>query len=213
MTDEERYMMLAPNELVWPITWRYTVRAGWGLTQQELTVECPQLAGKPGASKDLGLLIWGSSLALASTTDVSMLEWSTICWRGDAIEIPDVALGAHGAQGPPGTDRANSGQLVLHTGHLDTWARRRLPLPSLPVGWVNGRRLSFQGWNALLTLAEGMIIGLQLAQFGGPYQQLIAYDGLFEPSLGNFRGVAFRRVMKVRVCQDTDRAPEPPGGL
>jgi hypothetical protein len=209
VTPEEYFRMDGLLAYEWPVTWRYHVSAPFGRTQQLLTVDVPAFAGSIEHSQQLGLELWSRGLAGASTVGLELLEWDTVCWRLAPAALPLQAFGARGHNSGPSTGRDRAAFLTLETGLLDSFGFRRLCLPAIPESWALGNQLSFAGWDGLLTIAEGLNIGLQQPIAGGPYQWLIPYPELLPASPSNPSGVAFRKVTKVRVCSFLDRAPDP----
>lgn len=209
MTPEAKLEMLSLGELAWPVSWLFRIYTPWGQTTQQLHADVPQLVGEPEFSRKLGLRLWSASLAVASTSSCSLLTWETVCWKESPVPFAMVAQGATGLQPGPGTGRQHSAQLVLHTGHLDSYARRKIPLPSIPRAWTVDGAIAPAGWSPLLTVVEGLNIGLGSALATRPYRWLLAYPEAIPAHVGNGNGVAFREVKGVRLCQYLDRAPEP----
>lgn len=205
--------LLPASSFVWPVTWRYEVQAPWGWTQQELTADVPMLFGEPGRSALLGRLLWQTAIAPAISRDVHLRAVWTATWKEISVPIPIQVDGHRGVQFGKSTPRDHAGQLVLMSGHNDSWGRRRLFLPSIPNAWVDGGLLAPAGWQALLTHARAMYMGLRPLAPGAVMRWLIAYleDDHIAPA--NPYGVHFREVTSVRVCWHTDKAPERTSGL
>jgi len=98
--------------------------------------------------------------------------------------------------------------MVLQSGHADDYAGRRFFVPGTPVGWSADGLLTQRGWDSMLTLAYGWMMGASGYSCGGEIQLLHAYPWILTPEAGNLGGVAFRLIHYLRVCQYVDKAPE-----
>ena len=210
-TDAHALGMINLHELAWPVTFTYFIRAPWGETQQTLTVNAPQLEANTEATRRLGPLLWSVLTAPAVVGDVSMyLCWTTI-WKAYAVLPPAGGLELRGNLFGPASRRVDTPQIVMLTKHPDNAGRRRLFMPGAPRDWSSGGMLTTQGWEQLLAHAAGCMLGLAEPGLVSGLEWLIAYPNVLEASLANLPGVAFRRVTHLRVCQHTDKAPEPSG--
>lgn len=193
----------------WPVTYRWLYAAPWGLTQSELTVNVPALRDNVAASGKLGYALWERSVAAATTGSTVLQAVDFIPWRFAPAPLfglePPVAGLLAGIAAP----RAESGCLVMHTGHLDRLATRRLPLPGIPYRWIADRLVTVGGRQALEAVGQLMIMGMGGTLTGSPMTWLVAYPGLLEPTISNPSGVAFRTVEYLRVQWHTMKAPEP----
>lgn len=208
VNDPATLGMVALADVAWPISWRFDLRAPWGFTQQFLTVDCPELWDDVDSSVRLGRSLWRRALATASVRDLELLSYDTVTWGVGTPPQPTIVTDSHGLQLGVGTGRADSVQLVLHTGHMDRWARRRVPLPAVPSSWVRDGSLTSGGWGITRTLAQALMLGGMGAFVGSPFQLMHAYTGVVPAATDNPQGVAFRRVTHVRVVQFTDKAPD-----
>lgn len=205
--------MKSITDFVWPVTYRFDVRTPWGRTQQELTVDIPLLRDRVPTTRTLGLALWQVLIAPAISSDVELEQVWCATWRKNEVPIPQVAAFQFGFQPRGGTERDHAGQLVLMTGHADKAGVRRLFLPCIPRTWVNRGQLTPSGFEALITQARAMFMGLSNIQPSTMSRWLIAYTDMVEKTDANPYGVAFREVTHVRVCSHTDKAPEQPSGL
>lgn len=205
--DAEQLRVVQLDALAWPITWRWHMRAPWGDTRQEFTVDCPSLAGSIGPSMNLGLGVWSRAIAPAISHDVELVGWDTVCWKIAPAGLPMGAIGARGLQPGRGTERSQAGCVIMHTGDDDRLARRRLMYPCIPRGWVVDGLMTGTGMEALQTIARGVYIGLASHWTGGPYRWLLAYPELLPATAANGNGVAFRTVEWLRCCLHVEPAP------
>lgn len=194
-------------EFVWPITWRWHMRGPFGDTRQELTLDVPALYSSLEPSMKLGAGVWARAIAPAITHDVELIGWDTVMWRLAPAGLPMTTFGMYGGAPGPTAARDDSGCVILHTGHDDSLARRRMFYPGIPAGWVHDGLLTGSGMQNLQTVTRGAYIGMSGQWNGGPYRWLIAYPGLLTPTIDNGDGVAFRTVEYLRVCQHTEKAP------
>lgn len=201
------------TDYVWPVTYRFDMRAPWGRTQQELTVDIPLLRDRIATSRTLGLALWQTLIAPAISSDVELEQVWCATWRSSEVFLPQMAVFQFGLQPGRGTERDHAGQLVLMSGHADNAGMRRLFLPCVPRSWVSEGLLTSTGFEALIQHARAMYMGLSFLQPSVMSRWLIAYIDAVEKTGGNPYGVAFREVTHVRVCQHTDKAPTQPSGL
>lgn len=197
--------------LEWPVTFRWLIRAPWGRTQQELTVDVPALKDDVGASGRLGYELWKRAVAAATTNQVLLEAVDYIPWRFSPVPLfglePPVAGLLQGIPAP----RADTACIVMHTGHLDRLSTRRMAVPGVPYRWINERLVTVGGRQALEALGQLMVMGMCGTLTGAPMVWMLAYPGLLEPTIENPSGVAFRRMEYLRICWHTTKAPEPSG--
>lgn len=200
--------MLSLYNLTWAVTTTYHMSAPWGLTQVSLTVDAPELYGKVPESVQLGLELWNRSIATAMCRSVYLEFQDTICWHQIPIGMPIPRLQVRGQLFGASTGRDDSACIVMHTGHADSYARRRMILPGIPKSWVVDGLLTENGMGKLEDLGHMMMMGMAAHITGGPMAWLIAYPDALDPEPGNFTGVGFRSVEYLRICHHTERAPD-----
>lgn len=210
-TDPAVLSMIGLEAFAWPVTYTYFIRAPWGETQQRITVNVPELEGHTEATNRLGPLIWSVTTAPAVVGDISMYLSFATTWRSYGLPVPFGGIEGRGNLIGTASARDRTPQMVMLTGHDDDAGRRRLFMPGAPNTWSSGGLLTPAGWEALMPHAAGCMLGLAEPQLLSGLEWLIAYPNVLEASLGNLPGVAFRRVKHLRVCQHTDKAPEPSG--
>lgn len=199
------------GDFAWPITWRWHMRAPWGDTRQEFTVDAPELYGGLQESIDLGLVLWQLVIAPAISGEVKLIVHDTVCWRLAPAAVPmSHAFERGGALGTPAA-RANSPVVMMHTGHLDAMALRRLYFPGAPSTWVAGGLMTPTGLGRLEGHMQGVYIGLARELTGAPMRWLIRYPDLLPATAENPSGVSFRLVEYLRIVHHVDRAPDPSG--
>lgn len=200
---------IALDDVAWPVTWRWHTRGPWGDTTQEVTVNVPGLEGDIAGSMRLGGLLWERSVAAATTSEMQLREWDTVCWRFADAGLPSLDPPKIGRLAGTPAARKDTPVIVLHTDHLDTLAMRRFFVPGVPDRWIEDELVTRGAFHALEALGHVMTMGLQGHLTGGPMIWMIAYPQLIEPSIANHGGVAFRRVEYLRICHHTRPAPLP----
>lgn len=209
MTAAETYFRVRPlSHFQWPLSFRYHVWAPSGQTQQVLTVDAPELYDQDGPSLALGAELWKRGVALATSSQVSLLWYEMVAWRRSTIPVPQLAAQAFGRLNHPPAPNTDAAQLVLHTGHDDDMGRRRFPIAGFPADWIQGRRLTHGGMAALELVGRMLMLGMASQLPNAPMVWLHAYPNLLPPGAENPTGVAFRTVEYVRACCLTDRAPD-----
>lgn len=209
MDAAEFFQVETPEQYVWPVTYRFHFRAPWGDTQQELSVDAPELEGQLQQSFNLGAELWSRAIAPAISRDVSCIAWDTVCWKHIAAGFPAALPQMLGGVLEAPLPRDNTPVAVLHTGHADDLSRRRFFFPGAPASWVASRMLTLEGWDRLEDWGVAMGAGLSRSRTNAPMQLLLAYPQLLPPSIENPSGVAFRPVRHIRGMLLTARAPDP----
>lgn len=203
--------MQGPNDYAWPVSYRFHIDGPWGRSQYDLTVDVPALAGLPVETGKFGRLLWLSTVAHATSILVNCWKYEAWAWKSAAGFCPPDSPPGVGFRLGAAAGRLDAGCVMMHTGHLDHYALRRLAIGGIPAAWVNEGLLTRAGMGALESLAQTWLIGLRGVDTGGPAQWLLAYPHVVQPGLGNFFGVGLRRVDFLRVTHHTTRAPEPAG--
>lgn len=199
--------MIAIDELTWPISYRFVTVGSQGWTQQDLHVDAPGLNNDHDHSLALGRLLWQGVVATATTANVQLAYAFMVAWHISPLAEPFAPIGARGLRLGRAAPRAHSPVLLLHSGHNDDDAARRVFLYGAPAEWQDGELLTDAGWDNLMPWAYGLAMGV-LANFcGGEVQLLHAYPRRVDVVPENLGGVAFRRVSSLRVCQYVDKAP------
>jgi len=205
--------MLSPDDLVWPITYRFVAAGGSGFTSWEMTVEAADLNGLHDESVALGPALFKSTIATAICASISLVYFDYLIHKLS----PAASIGGggfnHGLQIGTPAPRDKSAAITFNTGHMDTNGRRRHFLYGMPFNWQNGSLLTDRGWDGAMNYAFLLAMGLQNHTFDGQLQHLIAYWHAIPPVVGNFYGVGFRRVTSYNVYQYVDKAPDLSDGL
>lgn len=200
------------EDFEWPVTYRYHMRAPWGDTQSELTVDVPALKDDIESSTKLGGELWRRAIAAAITRETELVVTDAVIWRFIPSPLPLAEVFSKGLLGGTPATRNRSACLVLHSGHIDRRARQRFALPGIPAEWVTGGLLNRTARGGLERLARAMLMGMCGHLTGGPMVWLLPYPRLLDVSATNPSGVAFRRVEYVRCCWHTRPAPDVTGG-
>jgi len=201
------------SAFAWPITCRWTMLLPWGLTSQTLTVNVPSLAGDIEASRIFGRYLWSLTMAPAISRLVELLTAEVVCWSATPLSSLDLGNGAVGQKFSGVSRRDDTPQVVLLTGSLDAFGRRRLFLPGAPPDWSEGGLLTKDGWEGTLSHARALWMGLQPIAPNVVSEWLVAYPRAVLPSPENPSGLGLRRIRGVRVCHHTDRAPDLSGAM
>lgn len=196
-------------ELTHPVTWRYHVRAPWGLTQYELSADVPGAAGDLDLSMKVGLEVWRAGVAPATSMETELLMHDTVAWRMFPVAMPMGHLGVIGQSPHAAAPRERTPVLVMHSGHPDSFARRRLFLAGAPANWVGPASITLAGVEGLQTAARGLLGGLAGQVYPGPLYWLLAHPRAIEPVGGGPAQVGFRYVYHLRICDLVERAPQP----
>jgi hypothetical protein len=201
------------SDFAWPISWRWHIQAPWGVYVHSLTVNAPELVDNLDASRKLGGLLYGGTVATATVGSTVPFLQEMVCWR--ASELPTVSYlnVQRGYLYGPAAARDQTGVIVMHTGHGDGRARRRWYLGGMPKDWSAGGLLTLEGAENLQTLGRQMINGLVAGSGQLPAEMLIAYPYSVPVSGLIGRMVSFRRISHFRVCQYTGKVPALSGNL
>lgn len=211
MNAAERWKVTPLEDYAWPVTYRYRMRAPWGDTQTEMSLDVPALQGDLNSSLKLGGELWRRAIAPAITRHVELLGTDVVMWRYQPSALPMSESFSKGLLVGTPAPRADSACLVLLTGHFDKMGFRRLFLPGIREAWVAGGLLTRTARGALQDLSYSLVMGLCTGIVGAPYTWLIAYRDLLPATSSNPSGVSFRPVQGLRVCHHTEKAPEPSG--
>jgi hypothetical protein len=206
--------MLEPSELNDPVTFRYEMRTGWGLFTFSLSFDIRIDLDDGAYYGTIGAAIWNAAIATAICRTVNLdLVW-LYRWRGTGAPFPYVPAGINrGHRGGTPANKARSAHVIMHTGHSDDLAARRLVLPQTPLSWQTDGMLNDGGWDALMEFAFGFKMGTAAFDIGGDLQHLIAYPGIVPVSIDNLSGTLLRPVTHLKVLQYTDKAPDWDGGV
>jgi len=172
-----------------------------------MSVDAPTLNGKPDESVALGRWLFDFSIATAICSSIDLVYYDYFLHKVHAVPSIAGGLGARGHLSGTPAPRARSGVVGWNTDHADRDGRKRHYLYGMPRTWADENGLTSAGWDGVMGYAHLLAMGLQ-GHFGhGQMQLLIPYWNVIELDLGNFFGVAFRRVASFNVFQHTDKAP------
>jgi hypothetical protein len=196
------------SALAWPISYRWHIQTPFGAYNTELCVDAGELVDDVEASAMLGRLLFSSAIAVAITRHCRPTIQEMICWKvGDAPSAIPLTL-EQGFHFATAAARNETGVMVLHTGHADGRARRRIFFGGMPASWADDGLLSRPGAERLQEVGRGWICGLVAGSGSLPARLLIAYPRSVPLSGGIGEEVGFRTVETVRVCQFTERCPD-----
>lgn len=206
--------MIDPADLFDPVSYRYEMLTPWGRFALDLSVDIKILLTESSYVAAIGRQLWYSTIATAISAAVQLdLMWY-VRWHAGPLAFPSSSLiPLRGRQSGTPAGRDHCPHIIMHTGHSDNLAARRLVLPSTPAAWQTDTMLNSRGWDSLLTWAQGISMGLAGDTLGGDLQHLIAYPRIIDPSPSNLAGVLFRRVTHLKVLQFTDKAAAFQGGI
>lgn len=207
--DAEQLQVQELHDFEWPITFRWHMQTPFGRTQQDFTVDAPGLRDDIEGSMALGHVLWQRSIAPAMVTDVELTHHDTVMWRFVAAGLPQLNTANRGMLAGTAAPRDDSACIVMHTGHMDHRAVRRLIIPGIPSAWASDGLIGVGARHALESLGQGLIMGLARHLTGSPMLWLLAYPQLLEPQSDNPSGVGFRKVEYLRIAWHTDKAPLP----
>lgn len=179
------------------------------MTQQELTVDVPELTDNLEATVALGRLLWQRGVAPATTRQSVLWYWETVVWKGLPVPVAQPDGFSTGLLEGTAAAREDSPVVVMHTGHADGRGRRRFFLAGAPASWVPDGLMTMNALNAAEAWGRLMMVGLSRHITGSPLLWLLRYPQLLPVTVDNPSGVAFRRVEYLRCCWHTERAPDP----
>jgi hypothetical protein len=198
-----------------PVSFHYEMRTPFGYMAQDLSVDIKILLSEDSYVPAIGEQLWRAVIATAINHEVHLdLMWY-VRWLRGPLALPWPPLGStNGRQFGAWTPKDETPIVLMHTGHADDYAARRLFAPAAPRTWVEDTILSKRGWDSMMMWAHGIKMGLAADEIGGDLQHIIAYPGIVPASIENPAGVLFRRVTHLKVVQYTDKAPDGlPSGL
>lgn len=200
--------MLGLDELTWPVSYRFVEIGSHGWTQTELSLNIPVLNGNHDKTIAAGPTLWQAIVAPATTSSTQLIYFECLIHHEAPLPVLSGASLAFGLQ--PGTPAArdHSGVLLLHSGHPDELAVRRIFAYGMPAAWTDGETLNDAGWDHLMAWAHGVYMGAAADFIGGTMQLLHMYPRVLPVVPENLNGVAFRRVSDLRVCNYVDKAPD-----
>lgn len=187
---------------------QYAMTTPWGWTQQVLSFDIPGLEAAPDKTAAVLWNYWQGLAATAATRNASLIYITYVQWKSSPAPNIYAGLQLSGLHFGPAAARDRSGVLLLHSGHDDKNACRRFFVPSMPVSWQDGELLTDAGWDGLMALAHGWAMGVLSNYCGGEAQLLHAYPRILPIVPENLGGVAFRRVVSLRVLQYVGKAPD-----
>lgn len=208
MSDLQQLGLLALSSFQWPITYRYTYATPWGLTRQEITLDVPPLNGYLQESADFGVVWWRSSIATAISEQVALISCQAQIWFGATFPWPAFAGLVSGRYPGAAAGRNECACIMMHSGHRDDLAMRRLLLPGTPRAWVEDRMINPTGLRQLETMSAFLV----MSSFGfvedlpGPIGWAVRHTNVRRGPLHVDQG--FRKVKYLRVNQYTSRAPD-----
>lgn len=191
-----------------PVTCRFNLSTSWGPSSQELTLDIPALDGKLPETALFFERVWAGCIANAIGRRVTLDFVEIVLWKSFPLGQVFAPIFPSGKRSGPYTSRNESGVLIMHTGHADRYARRKMFFPNMPSSFMHERVLTHTGMTALYDVAAIMYMGLNEPELFSPATWLLPYKGVVAVSPANISGVAFRRVHSVRCCSYCDDAPD-----
>ena len=209
MLDALSQGMIPLGILNQPLTFKYTVDTPFGFTNHELTLDVPDLSLDLAVLSRFASSIWASVFGSALCNTVGSSICTIVNWKTSGSILLTVPLiGAQGRQSGPSGNAKQSGVLVLHTGHGDSYARRRIYFPGMPRRWQFDGLLNGTGQTQLYRTVATWYMAFKGSALPNPYRWLIAYPRVVEAGTGNFFGVAFRQPEYFRICNHCGKPPE-----
>lgn len=208
ITDQSMQPM---EDFWWPVSFRFNMSAPWGRTQQELTLDLGDLRDRADLTLAVAPVIWKATIAAAISSEVQLLWTDVMMWRGSLF--PQLAIGSapSGSKASGAGTRDNVPQFLMMTPDPHPRYSRRLFLPGAPGAWHDDGLLTRSGFEQMMELGRGLIMGFKPFFPDPAANWLIAYRGVLPDTLENPLGVAFKQVTHLRICQHTDRAPDNAG--
>lgn len=212
MLDEISLRMIPLGILNQPMTFRFLLDSPHGFTYQDLTLDIPDLQTDLETLSRFASSIYNLTYGSASCTSLQASIATVVFWKATAALIKTVPLVAAGGQvhATHGA-REDSGVVVLHTGHADNFARRRLYIPAMARNWVHEGVLNGTGQTQLYNAVATWYMAFKGSALPNPYRWLIAYPRVVQSDETNFFGVAFRQPEFFRICSHTGKPQEGSG--
>lgn len=208
MPSLESLKMIAPGDLVYPVSYLFQIRTPWGFTQQEVSVDMPDYSSEKDIVNGVGDLLWQTLIATAICRSCSIDLIMAVRWKQVPLAVPFVPSFSSGRLFQTVSPREESACIQMHTGHTDSYATRRFFLAGIPNNWHSDGLLNDRGWDNVLAHMQGVWMGMSSFFTGSEMQWLIAYPRVVDATISNISGVGFRRVVALRVCHHTEKAPE-----
>jgi len=195
-----------------PLTFRFVVDVPWGFTHMDLTLDIPDLPFEFEVLNRFCPSLWqgayGSKLSSSAKTSLAtVINWKGV--GGLSMTVPFVTQSGF-LNTTPAKER-ETGVAVLHTGHADNYARRRMYFPAMPRAWQTGELLNATGEQKIYDAVAVQYMSFKGSELYNPYKWLIAYPNVVPGETGNLFGVAFRQPLGVRVCTHCGKPPEGAG--
>ena len=192
-----------------PYTFRFTLDTDFGFTTQELTLDIPDLPFELAPLTRFARSLWPATVGSAAGRSVFCDLCTVVNWKADTGLMLTLPVG--GVRGGsflhPAT-RDNSAVFVLHTGHSDNYARRRIYVPGSPAVWFRDGIMTQEGRTGAYNVATTWYMAFKASALANPYRWLIAYPRVLESSDTNFFGVAFREPQFIRFPSHCAKPPE-----
>jgi hypothetical protein len=208
MPSASDLQMIDLDDTVNPVTCRFNLATSWGISSQELTFEIPELTDKIPETFAWFNGLWAGYIARTMNHNCMLSFLEIVRWKSFAFPLVGASGAPAGRRPGPGTARNASGVVMMHTGHQDRYARRKLFLPNLPVAWQNNRVLNGVGISAIYDMCAEIWMGAHEPELETPTMWLLPYPRVLAASPSNVAGVAFRRVHSLRICTYCDNAPD-----
>lgn len=196
------------DEVVWPLTYVYTIAVPWGYAKMEITVDAPALVDNLESTAATGLPIFNRAIAPAISFLCTHLTCDIWVWkRGFAVD--------GGSLHPPGQNgifplgKSHGIVALMMSGHTDKRGKRRLYFPACPRSYIDSRgQLTDFGAGEMLTVLRGWYAGFSAGIENSSFRWLNVFpDAITEPLTG-FKRPGFRDVTHVRLCQYTVPVPD-----
>lgn len=206
MPDVRGYYELL--ELQWPVTFNWTMSVPWGFARMALTVEAPTLVNDPMATAHAVNQLWTAAIAPAISFLTTLVDGGAYLWKLGWSTSRDgtFPVGMNGIF-PAGPSHGVA--VVMHSGHTDRAARRRLIFPTCPRAWIDDHgQLEHDGAGKMLTHLRGMFAGLNGTIENAPMAWLLPNPTAFHDPITGFGRVGFRSVEHLRLCSYTVPVPD-----
>jgi hypothetical protein len=209
MLDALQLAMIPLTGTTQPLTFRFMIDTPFGFTTQDLTLDIPTLPFTLEVMSRFAPSLWSTCFGSASSASVHCSIATVVNWKGTGgfiLSVPFVTQS--GRVHTTAASQDESGVLILHTGHTDNFARRRIYLAGMPRNWQFQGLLNGTGQSEIYNAVSRMYMAFKGTALANPYRWLIAYPRVVEAGETNLFGVAFRQPEYFRIANHCGKPQE-----